>query len=190
MVRRRPPIFATICLALLLCGGTPAVAQEGARDEAIRAAVLWQRGYAMHVLGRYDAAIDLFGRSIELHPTAEAHTFRGWSLSHTGRIAEAIAECKKAIPLDPEFGNPYNDIGVYLSQLGRADEAIPWLRKAMRARRYCCYQFPHFNLGRILFGKGDFDGAEREFRKALDFDPEYLPAKQALEALNAHAPKL
>ncbi len=190
MVRRRAPIFVTICLALLLCGGTPAMAQKGNGDEAIEAAMLLRRGYANHVLGRYDDAIDLFDRSIELQPTAEAHTFLGWSLSHKGEIAEAIAECRKAIALDPDLGNPYNDIGVYLSQLGRDDEAIPWLKKAMRARRYCCYQFPHFNLGRILLGKGDFDGAEREFRKALDFDPDYPPAKQALEALKEQAPKL
>ena len=29
---------------------------------------------------------------------------------------EAIAQCEIAIQIDPEFGNPYNDIGVYLMQ--------------------------------------------------------------------------
>src|SRR5262249_38344426 len=58
-------------------------------------------------------------RSIAIHPTAEAHTFLGWTLSHLGRHEDAIAECKTAIAVDPLFGNPYNDIGAYLIELGR-----------------------------------------------------------------------
>jgi tetratricopeptide (TPR) repeat protein len=99
---------------------------------ADRAEVLLRQGYALHVIGAYEQAVVLFGRSIEARPTAEGHTYLGWSLSHLERMTEAIAECKKAIAIDPDFGNPYNDIGSYLVRLGRSDEAIPWLKKAMR----------------------------------------------------------
>src|SRR5881628_1104671 len=51
----------------------------------------------------------------------------GWTLSFQGRLEEATEECLRAIEIDPEFGNPYNDIGVYLMQRDRLDEAIPWL---------------------------------------------------------------
>ena len=47
-------------------------------------------------------------------------------------LDDAIAQCEIAIELDPEFGNPYNDIGVYLMQQQRLDEAIPWLERANR----------------------------------------------------------
>jgi len=50
-------------------------------------------------------------------PSAEAHTFLVWVYSFERRFAEAIAECKRAIAVDPEFGNPYNDIGVYLGRI-------------------------------------------------------------------------
>ncbi|MEE9273684.1 MAG: tetratricopeptide repeat protein [bacterium] len=146
-----------------------------------KAYVLWKNGYLLHVIGEYDQAAAHFRESIKTNPTAEAHTFLGWSLSKLGRIKEAISECKKAIPLDPDFGNPYNDIGVYLIRLGRMDEAIPWLKKAMRAKRYCCYQFPHFNLGRVLLEKGRAAEAERLFKRALEYDPNYGPALKALE---------
>ena len=53
-----------------------------------------------------------------------------------GRYDVAIEEAKRAIDLDPKYGNPYNDIGVYLIELGRWDESIPWLQKAMAATRY------------------------------------------------------
>ena len=65
----------------------------------------------------------------------------------------------------------------------RPDEAIPWLKKAMQAKRYCCFQYPHFNLGRILLMKERVEEAEQAFQRALSYDPDYLPARQALEAI-------
>lgn len=50
------------------------------------------------------------------------------------RLDEALAECKRAIACDPDFGSPYNDIGGYLMEMGRDDEAIPWLEQAKRDR--------------------------------------------------------
>ncbi len=164
--------------------GSPAWAEppEGAAAGPLEKAVaLWRQAYALHLMGAYEDAVDLYERSIEIQPTAEAHTFLGWSFSHIGRTEAAIAECKKAIPLDPDFGNPYNDIGVYLIDLGRLDEAIPWLEKAMGAKRYCCYQFPHYNFGRILLAKERLQDAERAFKRALNYAPGYTPALDGLE---------
>jgi tetratricopeptide (TPR) repeat protein len=177
-------IVCTIVAALIAFAapGGRAYAQ-GQSSPAELADVLWRQGYVLHVLGAYGQAVVLFQRSIEVHPTAEGHTFLGWSLSHLGRIEEAIAECKKAIAIDPDFGNPYNDIGVYLVELGRSDEATAWLEKAIQAKRYCCYQFAHFNLGRILLEKGKVPEAKRLFERALEYDPDYLPAKMALEEI-------
>jgi tetratricopeptide (TPR) repeat protein len=177
-------IVCAVVAALLTfaVSGGRAYAQEQSSPGA-RAELLWQQGYVFHALGAYDRAVALFERSIEAHPTAEGHTFLGWSLSHLGRIDEAIAECKKAIAIDPDFGNPYNDIGVYLVELDRSDEAIAWLEEAIRAKRYCCYQFPHFNLGRIHLKKGNVAEAKRLFERALEYDPDYLPAKMALEEI-------
>src|SRR5690242_17087138 len=79
----------------------------------------FQQGYEAHMQGRLEEAAAHYQRSIALHPTAEAHTFLGWVYSHQGRPEDAIAQCKIAISVDPEFGNPYNDIGAYL-KIGRA----------------------------------------------------------------------
>ena len=133
------------------------------------------------MLDRFADAVELYRESIEVHPTAEAQTYLGWSLSHLGRLEEAVAEAKKAIPLDPDFGNPYNDIGVYLTELGRLEEAVPWLERATKAKRYCCYQFPHFNLGRIQLRFGRIEDARRSFERALSYDPAYPPARKGLE---------
>jgi len=173
------------CLLAFACVVALGQPREAVREPSpeSRARVGWQVGYLFHVLGDYERAIESFRASIAAHPTADAHTFLGWSLSHQGKLEEAIAECQIAIRLDPDFGNPYNDIGVYLIGLGRPNEAIPWLQKAIGAKRYCCYQFPHFNLGRVLLEQGGIEEARRSFERALEHDPDYLPALQALELL-------
>src|SRR5207248_2265630 len=64
-----------------------------------RAWEILQDAYQAQMEGDYDRAIELYQSSLELHPTAEAHTFLGWSYHFQGRIDEAIAECKRAIEI-------------------------------------------------------------------------------------------
>src|SRR5262245_35584009 len=76
-------------------------------------------------VGDLDQAIETFQRSIQSEPTSEALTYLGWVLSLKGQTDKAIDLCKQAVLLDPDFGNPYNDIGSYLIQKGQLDAAIP-----------------------------------------------------------------
>jgi tetratricopeptide (TPR) repeat protein len=152
--------------------------------EAVRRATeLWQEAYRLQMAGQLDAAIETYRRSIAIHPTAEAHTYLGWTLSFQGKLEEATAECLRAIEVDPEFGNPYNDIGVYLMQRDRLDEAVPWLEKAKRARRYEPRQFPYMNLGRIYLRRGRWWEALHEFEGAVRVAPQDPEARRALHTL-------
>jgi len=85
-----------------------------------------------------------------------------------GRLDEAIDECKKAIAVDQTFGNRYNDIGSYLVNKGKLDEAIEWLEKAKTAPRYEPRHFPYMNQGRIYAQKGMVLRAIQEFEAALE----------------------
>src|SRR5881275_701613 len=143
-----------------------------------RAWEVLQDAYQAQMEGDYDRAVELYQSSLELHPTAEAHTFLGWTYHFQGRIEEAIAECRKAIEIDPEFGNPYNDIGAYLLQKGQVNDAIPWFRLALEAPRYESYCYPHMNLGRAYEAKHEWMIAREEYSKALIERPDYTPAKQ------------
>jgi tetratricopeptide (TPR) repeat protein len=152
-------------------------------DLHARAWSLLQKAYRAQMDGDYDQAVSLYKNSLEIFPTAEAHTFLGWTYHFQGKIEEAIAECKRAVEVDPEFGNPYNDIGAYLIELGRFDEAIPWLERAVEAGRYEPRHFPHYNLGRAYLSKEMYARARSCFEVALQIEPRYALAKQALESL-------
>ncbi|MBW8057690.1 MAG: tetratricopeptide repeat protein [candidate division NC10 bacterium] len=148
-----------------------------------QAEFFFQEGYKHQVSGDLDAAIEDYHRSIEFYPTAEAHTFLGWAYSFQGKIDEAIQECETAIEIDPDFGNPYNDIGVYMMERGEYDEAVPWLLRAMEATRYEPRHYPHINLGRLYARKGRVQDAIAEIRKALNFDTDHQGARRELHRL-------
>jgi len=135
--------------------------------------------------GKVDRAIELYRHSIEVYPTAEAHTFLGWAMSFQGRLAEATEECLRAIEIDAAFGNPYNDIGVYLMQQDKLDESISWLEKAKQAKRYEPRQFPFMNLGRIYIKQGRWWLALRELEEAVRLAPRDVHAAKSLHGLRA-----
>ncbi len=143
----------------------------------------FQAAYILQSAGELERAADAYERSVRLFATAEAHTFLGWTYSFMGRYDEAIAECERAIGIDPAFGNPYNDIGAYLIELGRLDEAIPWLEKAVVASRYCCYFYAHTNLARVYMHKRMPEKARKSLRAALRVNPDYAPARELLRHL-------
>ena len=149
------------------------------------AAEFFQKAYVCQMEGDLDAAIKFYSQSIAAFPTAEAYTFRGWTYSFKGDLQRAIQECHKAIETDPAFGNPYNDIGAYLIELDRWEEAIPWLEKATVAPRYEARCFPHFNLGRVYEHKHDWKKAKECYARARDANLEYRAAWMALKRLAA-----
>src|SRR5262249_53905176 len=164
-------------------GGRAERAHMADPDAVRRATQLWQEAYRYQMAGDLERAIATYQRSIDVQPTAEAHTFLGWTYSFQNRIEEATAECLKAIEIDPEFGNPYNDIGVYLMQQDRLDEAVPWLEKAKAARRYDPRHFPYLNLGRIQLKQGKWWDALREFEGAARLAPGDAETRKALHTL-------
>jgi tetratricopeptide (TPR) repeat protein len=147
------------------------------------ALALWEDGSRRQMERDLEGAERLYRWSIELHPTSEAWTFLGWVASWRGNVEEAITCCQRAIEVDPTFGNPYNDIGAYLIELERMEEAVPWLQRTLEAPRYEARIYPWVNLGRVYERLGRFKQAIEHYRKALEIEPRYRPALDALDRL-------
>ena len=139
------------------------------------------KAYQHHMRGEIDRAIELYTQSLDLHPTPEAFTYRGWAKSFHKDFEAAIADCHRAIDLDPEFGVPYNDIGAYYLELEQLEDAIPWLRMALKAKRYESYCYPHFNLGRVAEAQERLEQALEQYQSALQENPGYALAAKAVE---------
>ena len=156
--------------------------EEAAKREALR---LFSAAYEAQMRGELDEAADLYGQSLAAYPTAEAHTFLGWTYSFMRRTDEAIAECLRAIEVDPDFGNPYNDIGAYLIEKGDLLGAVPWLRRAMNAPRYEAAFYPLFNLGRVYEERHRPLDAARHYGHALEEQSGFTQAARALRRVQA-----
>ena len=152
------------------------------RDEAVE---LFRRAYSAQQAEDYDGAIELYRRSIAAYPTAEAHTFLGWVYSFQGRYDEAIDECLRAISVDADFGNPYNDIGSYLIAKGDLYNCVRWFKRALAAPRYEARAFPHLNLGRVYEQRRRLLEAARHYGLALQLEPNFAQAMKALRSVQA-----
>src|SRR5882724_3225429 len=146
---------------------------------------LFQEAYEAQLAEDYEQAIELYKRSIETYPTAEAHTFLGWVYSFQLRYDEAIEECLAAITVDETLGNPYNDIGSYLLAQGDIYGSVRWFKRALLAPRYESYAFPHFNLGRVYETRRKFLDAAKHYGLALEQKPDFTEAVIALRRMQS-----
>ncbi len=129
--------------------------------------------------GFFQDAIAYYRRSIKCFPTPEAYTALGWAYAHLGDFDQAIELCKVAISLDPDYANPYGEIGACLLETGDLEEAAFYLRRAVLARDTEETHLAYYNLGRVWEARRNFPRAIYEYKKALEIDPAFEPARQA-----------
>jgi tetratricopeptide (TPR) repeat protein len=179
-------ILANIPLAWLALGAPLAWRARGAAGPALRwlvAAVAVVAGCAALVLGlfygdcsRYEfeflpalillAVIGIFGleRALAGRPAWRRAARGGWITLLVFSVAFNLLESAEHHAVER-----YN-VGNWLRQLGRTDQAIAAFRQAIALRRD--YPEAHDNLGSTLLGAGRTAEAEAEFRSALQLRPD------------------
>ena len=135
--------------------------------------------------------IDLAGslreyqRAIELKPNdaTARHWFGSDVLAGLGRFKEAIAECRRAVELDPLSPIINTDLGATLYLARRSDDAIAQLRKTLEIDP--TFVNAHYYLGLVFQQKGDLPGAIAQYEKAKQLsgdDPFVLSLGAAAKA--------
>jgi len=173
-------LTVVLLIASLQPGTASGVGSDTPRE---RAYSLWKEGAGLHLEKKYKAAIDRYNEALALHPTARTHTYLAWSLSELERYEEAAGQARKAIELDPEYPNAYNDLGSYLIELKRPAVAIPWLEKATTMKEYCCPHYSYYQLGRARLMQGRVEAAEEALRASIAVNPRYRPAWELLRLI-------
>jgi tetratricopeptide (TPR) repeat protein len=98
-----------------------------------------QNTLALSLIGakRYDEALDLLARMIAAHPRfAGGHNLVGTVYTHMGRADEAVRAFTEATRLDPSDYGSLVAAGEVLLVNGRAQEALPFLDKALKIRTW------------------------------------------------------
>lgn len=116
-------------------------------------------------------AIEFLTKALNYKETAETLSLLGWlySLINKGELAKEY--CKRAIKLDPNFGPPYNDLGLILMEEGDLKESLNLFSLAKKAPKYQNREYPYINSARIYMFLKKYDLALQELRMALTLVP-------------------
>jgi len=95
-------------------------------------------GYAhmadyLSIRGRHREAIDIFRRALELDPISRMYTgFYGLLLHRARQYDESIAQCQKALEIDPHYVNAMWFMALSLEQKGDLNGAVERLETAVK----------------------------------------------------------
>lgn len=106
------------------------------------------------------------------------HFSLGTAYSFKGQYEKAVDEFKKAIEINPNYVNAYNNLGMAYEEMGLFDKAIVEYKKAIQLKPN--YKRAHGNLGSVYGKKRLFDRAIAECKEAIEIDPAYADAHNNL----------
>jgi Flp pilus assembly protein TadD len=121
-----------------------------------------------------------------------AHNNLGLTLATQGHRAEAIQHYERALQLKPDYTDALNNLGVTLVIQGKLDEAAVYFHKALqdhpddpeiRNNLGMALAKAHGDYANTFVGMGWDAKAMVEFRKALEFFPEFAGARRSLAVI-------
>jgi adenylate cyclase len=98
-----------------------------------------------------------------------------------GHYEKAIAEAERAVALNPNGALAYSILAGAVGCSGRWEESVELAKKSIRLHPFAPATFNHW-LGRAYFMTGQYDEAIATFKKILNINPNYLPARAFLAA--------
>jgi tetratricopeptide (TPR) repeat protein len=90
----------------------------------------------------------------------------------------AIEFFQKAVKIDPDYAEAYNNLGYAHAKIGKFDAAIPFYKKALSNLFYATPEMAFVNMGRAYYRLGRYDEAAAAYKEAIkrapNFDLPYL----------------
>ncbi|NIQ88522.1 MAG: tetratricopeptide repeat protein [Deltaproteobacteria bacterium] len=121
-------------------------------------------------------------KALEMDDTLDyAHTLLSAVYLVKRQHEKAVAEAERALALNPNGALVYNTLAGVVGCSGRWEESIIYGKKSIRHAPFPPLTSFHW-LGRAYFMTGQYDEAILTFKKALDRNPNYLPAHAFLAA--------
>jgi tetratricopeptide (TPR) repeat protein len=134
--------------------------------------VLFIKGRILNELKKFNEAIELFDKAIEINPKySKAFSNKGNSLSELGFFEDAIESYNIALNLKPDCMYTYYNKGNNLKRLKRFDEALNCYNKAISLQPNQSF---FNNKGSVLLEMQKFDDAIDCFDKSIEIEPNYL----------------
>ncbi|HLH06954.1 MAG TPA: tetratricopeptide repeat protein [Terriglobales bacterium] len=171
---------------ILLCACLPLTAQDNAvqvsspvvhrppvPDPTASSTVLEMKGDQLRAEKSYLDAMDFYELALKKAKpgAARAQILNkiGITELQSGRLPKARKAFEHSFKANPEFPEPYNNLGAVYYEGKKYDKAIKYYKKAIALQEPTA-SF-HANLGTAYFAKKEFQNAVQEYARALQIDP-------------------
>ncbi|MCB1326135.1 MAG: hypothetical protein H7A21_04985 [Spirochaetales bacterium] len=145
----------------------------------------YREGICEAVVGNYDAAEYHLLRAAEIEATVSTYATLGWLYgSVLSEPRRAFRFFRRAIRMNPENGDLFNDCGALLLKEGHSRAAVKWLLRAVRARECSKRHFALYNLALVYRRWNRPERSRRFLRLALRTEPDFPQARELLVSLD------
>ena len=160
-------------LALVLmswtCIALPVWAQSQS-DETKRAQIHTELGAGYFGMGKLGVALEELNIAIQSDAKyAPAYNILGLVYMELREFDKADQSFKRSLSLDSSNSDTHNNYGWFLCQRNRVDEAIGYFMSALKNPLYSTPEKAYLNAGQCSLKKGDDQGAEDFFLRAIKF---------------------
>ena len=157
----------------------PRAAQQAqARRQALLAETALRGGRLQEAEKAAEAALDLDPSS------SEAHTLLAVVAERQGRVEPAGEHYARAVELSPRRGVTLNNYAAWLCRNGREEASLPLFQRALADPGYGTPAAALANSGTCALRAGQSARAERDLRRALEYDRDNVVALDALARLS------
>ena len=133
-----------------------------------------RRAIAHQLQGKLDEAIDDFGQSLRLNPSAVIHCNRGNAWRVKKEYDKAIADYDDSLRIDPKHFFGYLNRGIAWSSKKEYDKAIADFGEAVRLDPK--YVLTYFSRGNAWAAKKEYEKAIADYNEAIRLDPKHVGA--------------
>ena len=152
----------------LLAGGATSEVKSPHSEQLQPIVNLYTQGQLQQALSKATQMLERFPNSVVLYNIA------GASNAGLMQFDAAINNYKKALKINPDYPDAYNNMGNALKDKGDLEAAIESYKQALKIKPD--YAQAYNNMGIALKGKGDLEAAIESYKQALKIKPDYAQA--------------
>lgn len=162
-----------LAMVLMVCACAALPARAGEQpDETKRAKIHTELGAGYFGMGKLGIALDELNVAIKADSRyAPAYNILGLVYMELREYDKADENFRRSLSLDSTSSDTHNNFGWFLCQRGRVDEAIDHFMSALKNPLYTTPEKAYLNAGQCSLKKGDDQGAEDFFLRAIKFQP-------------------